>query len=267
MNGFKENQILTDNSIALVRKVNKIDGKISKKSNPNYLEYVQNGDQNFNCKSSERLFPLCNIVGEREIVYITGASGSGKTYFANKYIMNYHKIYPENKLIYLSNNDIDNDKSVEMPHLYTVLKPDDLVNYMIDNYDEAKVMKTFSNSIILCDDLMNIHSTKHKNIVQQVHKFIDRALELFRRINCSIVYIAHNETEYRLTRLLLTELTKYICFPSLKLMTNRVLLNYHPIPRALLKEFSQVPNRHDFILIDTQKRYIMNPYKASVINF
>ena len=36
-----------------------------------------------------------NITTERQILYITGASGSGKSYFAKKFIDQYKQIYPK----------------------------------------------------------------------------------------------------------------------------------------------------------------------------
>ena len=48
---------------------------------------------------------------ERETIAIFGKSGSGKSFTIKKYIKNYLKIFPKNKVYYISLNDIFKDES------------------------------------------------------------------------------------------------------------------------------------------------------------
>ena len=108
MSSYKLNVEGDGNAIAIM----KLDKKsTAKKYQPMIClgENALNGMETVNLKSGEHFEPIPNISKERDILYVVGASGSGKSYFVSQYGKNYKSFYPKNQIYVFSTVDDDKD--------------------------------------------------------------------------------------------------------------------------------------------------------------
>jgi len=158
-------------------------------------------------------FQLIPSDRERDILYVTGASGSGKSYFSKNYILEYSKSHPKNPVYVFSS--IGEDPSIDS---IKNLKRVDIHNpeFLEDDID----LEEFKNSLILFDDTDCI---RNKRIKDKVDSILDMLLQTGRHINCSIIYTTHVACNGKSTRLILSEAHSITIFA--KTMGNRVLKN------------------------------------------
>ena len=82
------------------------DRKRSKKKDNKFLfadDKAKNSIDNYDCDYNEYIQQIPDKETERSILYITGSSDSGKSYYTRKYILEYKKNFPKNNIyIFLS---------------------------------------------------------------------------------------------------------------------------------------------------------------------
>jgi len=158
-------------------------------------------------------FQLIASDRERDILYVTGASGSGKSFFSKNYIMEYIKSHPKNPVYVFSS--ISEDPSIDS---IKNLKRVDIHNpeFLEDDID----LEEFKNSLVMFDD---VDCLREKRIKDKVDSILDMLLQTGRHINCSIIYTTHVACNGKSTRLILSEAHSITIFP--KSLGNRVLKN------------------------------------------
>jgi chromosomal replication initiation ATPase DnaA len=95
-------------------------------------------------KSFETIQQIPNKQQERQILYITGASGSGKSYYTQLYCSEYKKLYPKNEIYLFSS--INEDSSID--------KIKGLQRFILDDafLKEEITAEDFKNSMVIFDD-------------------------------------------------------------------------------------------------------------------
>ena len=176
------------------------------------------------CNGSFKLIP--NFKGDRDVIYISGPSGAGKTYWAKDFAKNYKVAFPNNKVLGLSNKDIENVNMlpIEIP----------------------KQMKDYENSLIIFDDIENISS--NKDAQNECIKFLEECLNVGRSLHISCIVISHVIMNYRLTRNIIMEAKYIIIFP----MSG---LNYQY--RNFLNKYVGLDKKQIDELLKTKKRWII----------
>ena len=96
---------------------------------------------------------------ERQIKYITGVSGSGKSTFTRKFVKEYRKIFKENEVYLFSCSTSDESLDEVKPKRFRI--EDDLV---IDPIKPEEL----SNSLVIFDDIDTIANKKIKEAVYQL---------------------------------------------------------------------------------------------------
>jgi len=68
----------------------------------NKIVYLKEGNstKSFECENNEKCLLIPNVSKERQVIYCSGMSGSGKSYYIMQYSKQYQKMYPKNDVIY-----------------------------------------------------------------------------------------------------------------------------------------------------------------------
>ena len=141
---------------------------------------------------------------KRQIWYICGASGAGKSWFAKGIAESYKKLYPDREVYLVSklNEDetLDNMKGGKPKRIK--------VQSLVDAYPES--LEDFRESLIIFDDF----DTFEKPYNVAVQKFIDDVASMGRHTITSMLCISHLITNFSKTRLILNESHFYVVYPN-----------------------------------------------------
>ena len=107
----------------------------------------------------------------------------------------YHKLLPENKIMFFSNNDYCGDECLNHD-IYHPVKMDDFLE-AIEHIDSAEG-KQSANKLLIMDDIGTLRNAPKKEKVMWL--FIDTVLENMRKKNVSIYIITHVPTNFRQTQ-------------------------------------------------------------------
>lgn len=148
----------------------------------------------------------------RQVWYVAGQSGSGKSYFARGIAENYKKLYPDREIYLISklNEDETLDKmKIGKPHRLSLQS---LVDDPVD-------LDEFKDCLIIFDDW----DTLDKPYFQVVHKLIEDLAIMGRHTCTSMLILSHYLTNYSKTRLILGEAQCLVLYP---LATSQKALKY-----------------------------------------
>ena len=193
-----------------IAKINGTKKKLYVTDKPEDCSHVSN---HIKLTKDNETFQLIPSDRERDILYVTGASGSGKSWFSKNYILEYVKSHPKNQVYVFSS--ISEDPSIDS---IKNLKRVDIHNpeFLEDDID----LEEFKNSLVMFDD---VDCLREKRIKDKVDSILDMLLQSGRHINCSIIYTTHVACNGKSTRLILSEAHSITIFP--KSLGNRVLKN------------------------------------------
>ena len=138
---------------------------------------------------------------KREVFYIAGASGSGKSYIAKGIAEYYHKLFPKRNMYLISKLEEDStlDKVKELNRIP--------IESFIEDYPQ---LEEFSDSLIIFDDFDTFTGDAEKVI----HKLIDDLATMGRHTNTTMLVLSHYLTNYKKTRLILNEATHVVVYPQ-----------------------------------------------------
>lgn len=139
---------------------------------------------------------------KRQVWYVAGQSGSGKSYFARGIAEAYKKLYPDREVYLISklNEDETLDKSkVAKPKRISL---DSLVN-------DPPELDEFQDCLVIFDDF----DTLDKPYDKVVHKLIEDLCIMGRHTNTSMLILSHYLTNYKKTRLILGESNFLVVYP------------------------------------------------------
>lgn len=171
---------------------------------------------------------------ERSILYITGASGSGKSYYTRAYADEYHKLYPHNPIYLISS--LNEDSSIDkVKTLKRVVIDDKFLSADLDASD-------FKDSLTIFDDT-DCLTDKTKRV--KVNSLLNALLETGRHHNCSVIYTSHVPTAGLDTKRILNEAHSITIFPhSLGGRSLKYLLeNYLGFDKQQIKKLKKLSSR------------------------
>lgn len=185
-------------------------------------------------KKNEVLKPFPNISRERDILYITGASGSGKSYYTKQYIEEYHKEFPKRPVYIFSS--LEDDTTLDKLTYIKRIKLDE--KFLNTDF----TLDDFKNMLIVFDDTDCISNKILKNKIDGI---LNKLLETGRHTNTSVIYTSHLPTQGIATRRILNEAHTITFFAhgtgekSLKYL----LENYLGLDREQRKKLKKLPTR------------------------
>jgi hypothetical protein len=138
---------------------------------------------------------------ERQILYITGASGSGKSTYTANYIKQYQRMFPKNPVYCFS--ALQEDESLD------VVKPKRII---IDEsiWKEPLMVDEFANSLVVLDDIDVIGDKKQR---EAVYTIMNQILEVGRHHKITCIITNHLPTAGKDTRRVLNECHSVTYFP------------------------------------------------------
>jgi len=179
-----------------------------------YAELISNSESSTEVdlppNSTFSLLPT-NDKKARDVFYVCGPSGSGKSYVAKGIAEEYHKLWPDREIYLVSK--LTEDSTL------------DKLKYLI-RLDPAKLVETpiveltpLNNSMVIFDDIENFDKATDKVIQNLVNQIASTG----RHNVTSMIYITHLLSDYKRTRLVLMEATQYVLYP---LSTGSHAFNY-----------------------------------------
>ncbi len=154
-------------------------------------------------KSTEYMQQIPNKNRERSILYITGSSGSGKSYYTRQYCEEYIKAYKNNPIYLFSS--ITEDSSIDkVKGLKRIKLSDEFLNTELSIND-------FKDSLIIFDDCDCI---TNKALKTKIMSIVNIILETGRHSNTSCIYTSHLPTAGMDTRRILNECQSITFFPN-----------------------------------------------------
>ena len=150
---------------------------------------------------NETFLPICDPEKERSVLYITGMSGSGKSYFTADWIKRYKQIYPKNNVYLLSS--LDQDDSID--------KIKDLYRIKLNEFVEDKwTIDDLKDSCIIFDDT---DCVTDKNIKKEIDLLLNSVLQTGRHTSTSVIFTSHLATCGKDSRMILAEAHSVVLFP------------------------------------------------------
>jgi hypothetical protein len=207
-------------------------------------------------KPKEKIQHIPNKKSERQILYITGASGSGKSYYTKHYCDQYKKMFPKNDIYLVSS--INEDSSIDKVKGMKRIK---LSNELLTTDLQAA---DFKDSMVIFDDTDCI---TNKIMRQKVNGILNMLLETGRHTNTSVIYTSHLATAGLDTKRILNEAHSVTIFPhSLGGRSLKYLLeNYFGLDRHQIKKIKTLPSRW-VTLIKSFPMVVLSEKEAYVLN-
>jgi hypothetical protein len=176
-----------------------------------------------------------NKKAERTIRYVTGASGSGKSYFTKEYADEYKKMYPKREIFILSS--IKEDKTLD--------KIKGLKRIKLDGQEfltNDLTAEDFKDSLVIFDDTDCLTDKRQK---LKVDAILNSVLETGRHFNVEVVYTSHLACDGLRTRRILNECKSVTIFPTgLGGKSMKYLLdNYFGLDKEQIKKIKKLESR------------------------
>jgi Cdc6-like AAA superfamily ATPase len=139
---------------------------------------VKHGFVKLELEDDSKFEPCVDKKTERQVLYVSGMSGSGKSVYVGNYLKKYRKAYPKRPIYVLS--PVSDDKA------FDILKP--LRIKLNELLTEDIPMEDFKDSIVVIDDCDSISDKKIRNKVLSIQNQI---LEVGRHYNISLCVTSH----------------------------------------------------------------------------
>ena len=203
-------------------------------------------------KSDAKIKPIHDVNG-RQIVYVTGQSGSGKSSMIAEYIKSYQKLHPKNSVYMICRTNHKEDPA------YNGIKNMDQIDMSepLDFVEEG-----LSDCLFVFDDVMTLHDKyEQKNI----YDLIADIAEVGRKMNISMLISSHLilPNDVKIKRILMNELQQLCIFPrsASKHHMNYALKQYFGMDPKVIKRVTDTNSRH--IIISKQyPNYVLEEQKA-----
>lgn len=149
---------------------------------------------------------------KREVWYVAGASGSGKSYIAKGLVEKYRELYPDRQVYLVSKLNDDETLDSLKPKLNRIN-----ISKLVDK--PLPDLEPLRECMIIFDDYDTFQG-KEAKVVQQL---IDDIAIQGRHTITTMLCLTHYLSNYKKTRLLLTEATHFVLYPQ---STGSHALNY-----------------------------------------
>ncbi len=187
----------------------------------------------------ETLFPLPDkkVI---EKIYISAPSGAGKSTWCGMWLKEYKKLFPKNPIYLFS--AISEDSALDPYEPIRIQLNEELVRDPI-------APEELANSVVIFDD---VETTQDKFIRDGILKLRDILLECGRHYKIRLLITSHIMSDYKKTRLVLTEATTVVAFPQASSTHHlkRYLKNYAGFSKDQIKKFVKLKSR--WVALNTQ---------------
>lgn len=205
------------------------------------VEKIDLTDDNLKCFRLTIVPEIIRGKDDRDVIYISGSGGSGKSYLVDQINLLYQKLN-NGKTYFFTANDPQKDTSLthEKYHFVNLEKFFDQfgADGILDHF--SKTSGLYDNSMLIFDDIGAVKDKRKKKILWD---FIDIVLENKRKNNIYICVISHVPTNYTQTQLIIRETKKYVVYPrNLQVKSDRFLKTYLGLSSKQLNEITDIDN-------------------------
>jgi hypothetical protein len=137
---------------------------------------------------------------KREVWYISGQSGSGKSWIAKGLAHYYHKLFPDRGIYLISK--LEEDETLDALKFLKRVK----IQSFVDDYP---ALEEFKDCMVIFDD----YDTLTGDAEKVIRKLIDDLAIMGRHTGTTMLCLSHYSTNYSKTRLLLNEITHLVVYP------------------------------------------------------
>jgi len=215
-------------------KKTKVPTKYKKSLTAANLIINENRGKSFKLYDNAKFSVLPDLTKERDVFYVTGMSGVGKTTWIANFIVEYKKQYSKNEVWIFSRKNSDENLDW-IGNLNRVVIDDDIL-------EDMPQLEEFKNCLCIFDDTDALQ-IKYKTLIT---KLKDEMLECGRDKRISVIMTSHLSTNAAATRTMINESTHFIIFPnasSNKSNLNRFLKVYCGFDTIELKKIMNLPSR------------------------
>ena len=138
--------------------------------------------------------PVPNTKSERTIIYCSGPSGSGKSYYCKLFVLNYIAAYPKNE-IYMFSKLLKDSSLDDVKKIKRIKIDDDLINEPFDASD-------FVDCLLIFDDIDTLQNKERK---EELLKLQNDILQVGRHSRTSAVITSHLAAKGNETKVILAE--------------------------------------------------------------
>jgi hypothetical protein len=185
--------------LGIVRKGKKAEAVLS------LSDSARSGGFELSLDNGETYQPCPNTNKERDVLYVFGQSGSGKSYYVQMYANNYKHLYPKNNIYVFSTLDSDKEGLDKIKGIKRIkLSKEFIEDEMIPTVD-------FKDSLVIFDDVDNISDKKLKNTVWL---YLNNFLQTGRHHKISVAITFHVSAGGNATKMILNEATSLTFFPA-----------------------------------------------------
>ena len=175
---------------------------------------------------------LPDKTASRQIIYITGASGSGKSTFTRKFVKEYKKIWKDRDVYLFSALKEDESLDEIKPKRFRI--DESLVSNPLDIED-------LKDSLVIMDDIDVINPKKVKDAVFHI---LNEILQIGRHFNITCIVTNHLPTDFQRTRIILNESHIIVYFPlSAGGKVKYMLEQYVDLDPVQIKYFKKLQTR------------------------
>jgi hypothetical protein len=146
--------------------------------------------------------PSADGIHQRDVLYVAGASGSGKSTYISSYVAEYKRRFPKNKVYIISR--LDKDEALDKHNPIRILLDDDFIEDPVQPDELA-------DSLVVFDDTDTI---KQKELQKAVNHLKNDILETGRHHRIFMCIVSHLLTNHGETKTVLNECTSVTFFPS-----------------------------------------------------
>lgn len=196
-----------------------------------------------------------NTTQERDILYVTGPSGSGKSYYVSRYIRNYKKAHKDHPVYIFS--PVAEDKKLDDLKVKRVKIDDSLITDPILPSD-------LKNSLVIFDD---IDCITQKSLREALYGLLNQILEVGRHTHTSCAITNHLPTNGKETRRMLNECHSITYFPASgsKRQLNNLLEGYIGMDTKDIKKAKNLGSRW-VTVFKNYPQFIMTEKKIYLLN-
>lgn len=221
--------------------INKIDPKKNKDIyNENDKNKVKNYLDEIILDSDEYIQQIPDKKTERSVLYITGASGSGKSYYTREYIKQYRIAFPKNG-IYLFSSLNEDETLDKLNYIKRINLDDNFLNtpFTIDD---------FKNCLLIYDDIDVIIN---KNMKTKLYQISSMVLETGRHTKTSFIFTSHIANRGNETKQILNECHSITIFPNTlgKRTAQYLLEGMFGFDRDDIKKIRKIGTKSRFVTI------------------
>lgn len=137
---------------------------------------------------------------KRDVFYVAGQSGSGKSYIAKQLAQNYKRLFPDREIYLISK--LEKDETLDALDYIKRLN----IQSFIDSYPS---IEEFERAMIIFDDYDTLTGEADK----VVHKLIDDLAIQGRHTVTTMLCLSHHLSNYKKTKLILSEATHIVVYP------------------------------------------------------